>query len=162
MLHVGGDLVKPEVAHNLIRLIAQGSGESEEADIQLRQYAVGTFLKSIERGGSVLPDIEVNVICWVVGEYGYLANAHGIPLDTVISLVSDLMERPHEDPSTRAWILTALLKLIAQLQTCPPQVMSLVDKYSRSRHLDSQLRALEFRALVHLPHIMEEVWILLN
>lgn len=47
VFELGGDLVKPEVANNLMRLIAEGSGEDDDADQELRTEAVETFLELI-------------------------------------------------------------------------------------------------------------------
>lgn len=55
----GGDLVRPEVAHNLMRLIAEGSGESEEVDNELRVHAVDAFVAKLEQAS--LPDILLQV-----------------------------------------------------------------------------------------------------
>lgn len=158
MLQLGGALVRPEVAYNLIRLISQGSGNSEEEDMQLRHYAVTTFLKSLESGDS-LPDIQVQVLAWVVSEYGYLAaeDNSGVTLLGIVTRFADLMERPHTDISTRGWILTGLLKLAAQLDHIPPSIITLTQKYTRSRHPDLMMRAYEFLALVHNPALMGEV-----
>ena len=62
--------MRPDVAHNLMRLIAEGSGEDDEADMALRRFAAATYYSMLDR--PILPDILVCVICWVLGEYGYL------------------------------------------------------------------------------------------
>lgn len=36
IFEVGGDLVKPETATNMLRLIAEGTGEDAESDMNLR------------------------------------------------------------------------------------------------------------------------------
>ncbi|CAN0489339.1 unnamed protein product, partial [Discosporangium mesarthrocarpum] len=43
VFRTAGDLVKPDVAHNLMQLIAEGSGEDEEADLELRKEAVNSY-----------------------------------------------------------------------------------------------------------------------
>lgn len=40
---LAGDLVKPEAAHTLMQLVAEGTGEDEAADDQLRRDAVSGF-----------------------------------------------------------------------------------------------------------------------
>lgn len=159
MFHVGGGHVRPEVAYNLIRLISQGTSDNEDEDNQLRQYAVSTFLQSLE-SSDFLPDIQVQVISWVIGEYGYLCveDQHlDLTIDRIVTLFADLMERPHSNPTTRSWIITGLLKLVAQLDHTPSSVLSLVQKYTRSRHPDLMMRAFEFLALVHNPTLMVDV-----
>ncbi|KAJ0098323.1 hypothetical protein Patl1_22014 [Pistacia atlantica] len=64
-----GDLVNIKVAHNLMRLIAEGFGEDDDnADSQLRSSAVESYLRII--GEPKLPSVFLQVICWVLGEYG--------------------------------------------------------------------------------------------
>ena len=58
----GGSLVRKEVAHNLMRLIAEGS-EDEAADLELRQDAVSTYIELLDKPH--LPDILIKIICWV-------------------------------------------------------------------------------------------------
>lgn len=36
VFELGGDLVRPEVANNVMRLIAEGAGEDDDADAKLR------------------------------------------------------------------------------------------------------------------------------
>ena len=58
----GGSLVRREVAHNLMRLIAEGT-EDDETDAELRLDAVSSYLELLEKPH--LPDILVKIICWV-------------------------------------------------------------------------------------------------
>ena len=55
VFELGGELVRTDVAHNLMRLIAEGSGEDEDADMALRKYAAETYYELLEK--TVLPDI---------------------------------------------------------------------------------------------------------
>ena len=59
VFELGGDLVRPEVAQNLMRLIGEGSGEDEEGDMTLRQDAVETYLDLLDK--PVLPAVLVKV-----------------------------------------------------------------------------------------------------
>lgn len=59
---VGGALVRKEVAHNLMRLIAEGT-DDDETDAELRLDAVSAYLELIDKPH--LPDILVKIICWV-------------------------------------------------------------------------------------------------
>ena len=67
VFELGGELVRTDVAHNLMRLIAEGSGEDEDADMELRKYAAETYVNLISK--TKLPDVLLQVICWVLGEY---------------------------------------------------------------------------------------------
>lgn len=55
VFELGGELVRPDVAHNLMRLIAEGSGEDEDADMALRKYAATTYYEKLEK--TKLPDV---------------------------------------------------------------------------------------------------------
>ena len=59
---VGGNLVRRKVAHNLMRLIAEGT-EDETTDMELRQDAVSTYIELLDKPH--LPDILIKIICWV-------------------------------------------------------------------------------------------------
>ena len=62
LLFPGGSLVRREVAHNLMRLIAEGT-EDEATDMELRQDAVSTYIELLDK--SHLPDVLIRIICWV-------------------------------------------------------------------------------------------------
>lgn len=69
VFRLAGDMVKPEVAHNLMQLIAEGSGEDEEADVALRRDAVDSYLDLLET--PAVPD-QVRVSACVVACAGFL------------------------------------------------------------------------------------------
>ena len=60
VFELGGELVRPDVAHNLMRLIAEGSGEDEDADMALRAYAAQAYYDLLTK--PTLPDILLQVI----------------------------------------------------------------------------------------------------
>ena len=70
VFELGGELVRSDVSHNLMRLIAEGSGEDEAADEALRKFAAQTYYELLAKPN--IPDVLVQVVCWVLGEYGYL------------------------------------------------------------------------------------------
>eukprot|EP00743_Colponemidia_sp_Colp-15_P002166 GILK01002351.1.p1 GENE.GILK01002351.1~~GILK01002351.1.p1 ORF type:complete len:1062 (-),score=193.43 GILK01002351.1:67-3252(-) len=155
VFELGGELVRPEVAHNLLRLIAEGGGDE---DSELRAYAVKTYLKALEK--PFLPDILVQTIAWVLGEYGYLATKDaslGYSLDDVIELMCEAVDRQFEDPCTRGWIVTAIMKLTAQLGTLTNQVQVMLARYGQSRSVDIQQRCYEFAELARDMGTMREV-----
>ena len=53
VFELGGELVRPDIAHNLMRLIAEGSGEDEAADMAMRTYAASQYYELLEK--PVLP-----------------------------------------------------------------------------------------------------------
>jgi AP-4 complex subunit epsilon-1 len=128
VFELGGELVRPDIAHNLMRLIAEGSGEDEAADMAMRKYAASQYYELLEK--PVLPDNLVQVLCWVLGEYGYLVD--GTQVLDIATRLCGVIKRQLTHVSTRNWVLGALVKLVAQLGQAPSQVTELAQKYSRS------------------------------
>ena len=62
LFELGGSLVREGVAHNLMRLIAEGN-DDEELDEELRRFAVFSYMDLLDK--PVLPDILIRVISWV-------------------------------------------------------------------------------------------------
>uniref|UniRef100_A0AAV1VMN1 Clathrin/coatomer adaptor adaptin-like N-terminal domain-containing protein n=1 Tax=Peronospora matthiolae TaxID=2874970 RepID=A0AAV1VMN1_9STRA len=112
VFELGGDLVRSEVAHNLLRLIAEGSGEDEDQDMELRRDAVDTYLELLER--PVLPDILVCTMSWVLGEYGYLSDA--MELEEICERLVELVDRPFsQEDTTHGYVLSAVTKITARM-----------------------------------------------
>ncbi|RHY34168.1 hypothetical protein DYB32_004180 [Aphanomyces invadans] len=144
--------VDVEVAHNLMRLIAEGSGDDEDQDAELRRDAVDTYLELLEK--PVLPDILVCTMAWVLGEYGYLSEA--MHVDEIAERLCELIDRPFDNEDvTRSYIVSAVTKLLAQLEGRGLAVAeSMMHKYKTSRHIDLQQRCLEYLALKPFPELL--------
>eukprot|EP00003_Mantamonas_plastica_P010897 TRINITY_DN2043_c0_g1_i4.p1 TRINITY_DN2043_c0_g1~~TRINITY_DN2043_c0_g1_i4.p1 ORF type:complete len:1067 (-),score=443.58 TRINITY_DN2043_c0_g1_i4:615-3815(-) len=142
IFELGGDLVRPEVAHNLLRLLAEGAGGDEDADNELRTFAVDSYLQLCEK--TVLPDILVEVICWVVGEYSYLSETHDA--QQVVDTMVELVYRPYEQQEPRCWAITALMKICSQNSYYFPAVKEVVNRYKNSNSVDLQQRCYELEA----------------
>jgi hypothetical protein len=154
-------------------LIAEGTGDGdEEADMLLRQNAVEIYvdlLQQQKQAASKLPQILLETLAWCLGEYGYLSAT--VPLH---ELLQDMCEIAHHqlhaaaaasgsssntNLTTRRFWITAILKLVAQLGTCPPMAMQVLEQYSVSRDVDVQQRCLEFRTLLtHQPALLPEIF----
>eukprot|EP01127_Copromyxa_protea_P006693 TRINITY_DN16695_c0_g1_i1.p1 TRINITY_DN16695_c0_g1~~TRINITY_DN16695_c0_g1_i1.p1 ORF type:complete len:1212 (-),score=327.62 TRINITY_DN16695_c0_g1_i1:36-3392(-) len=141
----GGNLVKPGVAYNLLILLAEGStgGEDEQADNELRAYAVESYFEIVEKY-PVLTSILIQVISWTLGEYAFLVNKQTMAFD----LICDLMDRPQDDEHVRVWIVNALTKLVAQTQTYPIQIQEIVAHGEKSSNVELQQRCCELKTLV--------------
>ncbi|XP_076933880.1 AP-4 complex subunit epsilon-like [Bidens hawaiensis] len=148
-----GDLVNPKVAHNLMRLIAEGFGEDDDAaDIQLRSSAVESYLKIVD--DPKLPSAFLQVICWVLGEYG---TADGKYSASYISgKLCDVAEAHSGDDAVKAYVVTALMKVYCfekaagRKTSLLPECQSLLEELSASHSTDLQQRAYEFRAILDL------------
>eukprot|EP01039_Chlorochromonas_danica_P004528 gene4528-4966_t len=159
VFELAGDKVKINVAQTLTQLIAEGADEEEddeelanEKDDELRKEAVENFLTLVDR--SKLPAILTETLAWVLGEYGYLASSTSkeVIMDKLCYLIHISSEA-----STKATLVTALSKLIAQHGSCPGKVLQTISFFSQSRALDLQQRCVEVLALLRHPAIMVEV-----
>jgi len=113
VFELGGELVRTDIAHNLMRLIAEGSGEDDDVDMALRKYAATEYYRLLAK--PMLPDILMQIVCWVLGEYGYLCE--DAPLVDISERLADSIERQFTSASTRNWVVSALTKLVAQIST---------------------------------------------
>ncbi|KAI5002942.1 hypothetical protein ZWY2020_027592 [Hordeum vulgare] len=148
-----GDLVNIRVAHNLMRLIAEGFGEEDEgADSQLRSSAVCQFLPQF--WGAKASILILQIICWVLGEYGTADGKH--PASYIIGKLCDVAEAHPTDDTVRGYAVSAILKIFAfeiavgRKSDMLPEFQSLVDELSSSHSTDLQQRAYEVQALLGL------------
>jgi len=155
VFELGGDLVPAETAYNLMRLVAEGTGEDEAMDQQFRTFAVNTYLKLLEK--SSLSDILVQVVAWVLGEYARLASLDGYTLDDIVDLLCETIDRPFEDSSTRGYIVNALMKLVGQSGLKSSSVDGVIKSFRSSRLTDLQQRCYEFEMLQQSPGLMRRV-----
>lgn len=153
VFEVGGDLVKPEMSHNLIRLIAEGTGEDEEQDEELRIEAVETYLDLVDK--PQLSDTLLQTLFWVLGEYGYLSTSQS--LTEITKCIAKLASRQGLSSSTRSYGVTALTKVTAQLGQVIPEVKKLADKYYCSKDVDLAQRCAELKALGNRMDVAREV-----
>jgi AP-4 complex subunit epsilon-1 len=161
VFELGGDLVQSEVAHNLLRLLAEGAaaptgaegdeagdragGDAEaEADEAMRREACVIFYDMFER--SMLPDILLQVMFWTLGEYAYLLQQEQ-PLGEVLEVICQAAGRQGMSALTRGYGVSAAMKISAQLGRFTPEAAELVDRYSGSLDVDLQQKCLEFREL---------------
>ncbi|KAJ9134903.1 hypothetical protein P3X46_032146 [Hevea brasiliensis] len=154
-----GDLVKSKVAHNLMRLIAEGFGEEDDtADSQLRSSAVESYLRII--GEPKLPSLFLQVICWVLGEYG---TADGkFSASYVTGKLCDVADAYSNDEIVKSYAVTALMKLFVfeiaagRKVDILPECQSLIEELSASHSTDLQQRVYELQAIIGLDaHAVE-------
>ncbi|KAI7989457.1 AP-4 complex subunit epsilon [Camellia lanceoleosa] len=148
-----GDLVNIKVAHNLMRLIAEGFGEDDDtADSQLRSSAVESYLHII--GEPKLPSAFLQVICWVLGEYGTADGKYSASYIT--GKLCDVAEAYSSDDTVKAYAVTALMKIYAfeiaagRKADVLPECQSLIEELSASHSTDLQQRAYELQAVISL------------
>ncbi|KAL7159671.1 hypothetical protein ABFS83_01G043600 [Erythranthe nasuta] len=156
-----GDLVNAKVAHNLMRLIAEGFGEDDDtADSQLRSSAVESYLRIM--GEPKLPSAFLQVICWVLGEYGTADGKYSASYIT--GKLCDVAEAHSADDTVKAYAVTALLKIysfeIAAGRTVDilSECQSLIEELLASNSTDLQQRAYELQAILNVDaHAVEKI-----
>ncbi|TYI15282.1 hypothetical protein ES332_A08G175600v1 [Gossypium tomentosum] len=156
-----GDLVNIKVAHNLMRLIAEGFGEDDNtADSQLRSSAVESYLYIL--GEPKLPSVFLQVICWVLGEYGTADGKYSASYIT--GKLCDVAEAYSNDETVKAYAVTALMKIYAfeiaagRMVDMLPECHSLMEEFLASHSTDLQQRAYELQAVIGLDaHAVESI-----
>ncbi|KAL6180865.1 hypothetical protein ACLB2K_047524 [Fragaria x ananassa] len=156
-----GDLVNVKVAHNLMKLIAEGFGEDDDtADSQLRSSAVESYLLII--GEPKLPSVFLQVICWVLGEYGTADGKYSASYIT--GKLCDVAEAYSNDETVKAYAVTAIMKIYAfeisarRKVDMLPECQSLVEELSASHSTDLQQRAYELQAVIGIDaHAIESI-----
>ncbi|CAI5501348.1 unnamed protein product [Closterium sp. Naga37s-1] len=168
VFEVAGDVVRPKVAHDLMRLIAEGSGgDNDDADSRLRSSAVGAHAVSpLHRNANTvqsyvkllkepnLPTLLLQVICWVLGEYA-TSDGH-MSADEVMAKLCDVAEGHDTDDTVRAYVLSAMAKVVAYEAACGRQARlsgeagALVEEMVAAHSTDVQHRAYQLQALLAL------------
>lgn len=144
VFEMGGDVVAPQFAQNLMTLIAEGSGDVDADDAGLRLEAVESYLQLLEK--PKLPQILLQVIAWVLGEYGHMAAVGG---PAVMDHVAGMVAQYKVTDDTRGYVLLALAKLAAHSgQPLTQEAKEVLHAALSSRNVDLQQRALEALALV--------------
>lgn len=109
-------------------------------------------------------------MAWVLGEYGYLSSSS--TKETVIDDLCGLAFQSIDSHTRytlclyqkidfdiffdiyRAYLVSAIMKLVAQNGSCPPRAAKLIDQYSNSSSLDVYQRCVEFKALLRASAAM--------
>ncbi|XP_022795045.1 AP-4 complex subunit epsilon-like [Stylophora pistillata] len=152
VFELGGSLVREGVAHNLMRLLAEGN-EDEEADNEIRRFAVLSYINLLEK--PVLPDILVWIICWVLGEYSYTAPEYEPAF--ILEQLFSLMDRTFQDPSTKAWIVTAVGKLTSQVGQMCATTRDWLEKHVSGVDVELRQRCSEIQKLSENTFLMQSV-----
>ena len=152
LFSIEGDLVKSEVAQNLMTLLAEGSGDDDEdEDEAMRLAAVEQFASMLD--DKQMPAILLQTMAWSLGEYSYLLtkdpdNPPEYDLPSIITKLCALARQTTTDSTSRRYLCLAVMKLVSQLGTCPGEAARLVDDYTTSRDVFLQQTCLEFQELL--------------
>ena len=170
LCQVAGEWVDFSVAQNLMSLLAEGTGESEEADTELRQAAIAIYVELLSSAEvATLPSILIETMAWCLGEYAYLSDTTSVVVvleqlcvlaknyKTLQSNSSGRMDDGQK--RCRHAIVSAILKLVAQAGTCPPLAASTIDEHTCSTDAELAMQCLEFqKMLTQSPHLLPHVF----
>jgi hypothetical protein len=163
VLEIAGDIVQPNIVRSLMRIIAEGADEDAEDEQEsddeemvsstdsMRISTVNAFLKLCEKPN--IPQVLVQVVAWTLGEYGFMVNDE-TPLPEIAKKLCELAKTY---PKARGHVVTALVKITAQLGSCLPEILTTIKKFGNSKDTDVQQRCLELTALLQEPDLMKEV-----
>ncbi|KAJ1490707.1 adaptin N terminal region-domain-containing protein, partial [Baffinella frigidus] len=151
----GGDLVDVDVAHNLMRLLAEGPTEDDTHDNELRLYAAQSYFVLLPKPNT--SDRLIQVGSWCLGEYAYLMAPH-TPVEDIVALLCSLLRRSHfKDPRTKDFLIVALTKMAPLVGAAAPGGVAVAKQLSASRATGLQQRCIEYAALVQRPNLAKRV-----
>ncbi|XP_073527177.1 AP-1 complex subunit gamma-like 2 isoform X2 [Phyllobates terribilis] len=144
-LVTAGESVRDDAVSHLIQLI---SGSSE-----LYGYIVQRLYKAVRR--DIVQQPLVQVAAWCIGEYGDLLiigacdeeEAIQVTEDDVLDVLEGVLQSHISLPSTRAYTLTAIMKLSTRFNTAVDRIRRVVSIYGCCHDVELQQRAVEYNAL---------------
>ncbi|XP_066483242.1 AP-1 complex subunit gamma-like 2 [Tiliqua scincoides] len=146
VLTMAGSYVLDDAVPNLIHLI----GGARE----LHGYAVQQLYSALAQDISQQPLVQVAT--WCIGEYGNLlldgsceeVEPKQVDPEEILSILERVLQSHLSLPATRAYVLTALMKLGTRLQGSDiNRIRSLMSIYCSCHDIELQQRAVEYNAL---------------
>ncbi|KAM5192823.1 AP-1 complex subunit gamma-like 2 isoform 1-T3 [Mantella aurantiaca] len=144
-LVTAGESVRDDAVSHLIHLIIGSS--------DLHGYIVQRLYKAIRK--DIVQQPLVQVASWCIGEYGDLL-LHGVcdeeePIqvteDDVLDVLEGVLQSHISLPSTRAYTLTAIMKLSTRFQNSVNRIRRVVSIFGCCHDVELQQRAVEYNAL---------------
>lgn len=144
VFELAGDLVRPELADDLMQLIAEGTGESEEVDSELRRSAVESYVELLSGGDKKknMPKLLLLIVAWVLGEYGTLCLSGQEVMELLVEMGTKRQDC--SDSKIKAYVITALCKQASGLGSSSASTAAFIEKMLVSKNLEVQQRAIEF------------------
>ena len=153
VLELGSEHVPQSTIQGMLKLIAEGEGEDEAEDAELRSYCVETYFVLMESGDKPRPAAIYQIAAWVIGEYGFLTKK--ISRAMMLDRLCDMTDRA-PDATTKCWIVTAMMKLVAHNGSLPDNVEDVVLKLKDSQNVALQQRCYEFLEIAKLPPLLKK------
>ena len=154
VLEIAPEHMSPLTVQAMLKQIAEGDGDDEQEDAEFRTKCVEDYFSMGENPDKKLSEKLIQVMAWVIGEYGFLTQKLSRPM--LIDRLSDLMERT-TDATSRGWIVTAMMKLTAHSPAPAESVVEVVEKLKNSRSVALQQRSYEFYKLMSIMPILKQV-----
>ncbi|XP_063769660.1 AP-1 complex subunit gamma-like 2 isoform X1 [Pseudophryne corroboree] len=143
-LVTAGESVRDDTVSDLIQLI---SGSSE-----LHHYIVQRLYKEVRK--DIVQQPLVQVASWCIGEYGDLLllgsdeeESVQVTEDDVLDVLEGILQSHISLPSTRAYTLTAIMKLSTRFENGVDRIRRVVSIYGCCHDVELQQRAVEYNAL---------------
>lgn len=145
VLTTAGSFVRDETVPNLIVLITNAS--------ELYCYTVHKLYRAVLNDISQQPLVQV--ASWCIGEYGDLlltgvcedVEPMQVTEDEVLDVLETLLQSHMSSPATRAYALTALMKLSTRIRDNVDRIRKVVSIYGSCIDVELQQRAVEYNAL---------------
>eukprot|EP00817_Percolomonadidae_sp_ATCC50343_P006618 CAMPEP_0117419950 /NCGR_PEP_ID=MMETSP0758-20121206/1408_1 /TAXON_ID=63605 /ORGANISM="Percolomonas cosmopolitus, Strain AE-1 (ATCC 50343)" /LENGTH=1166 /DNA_ID=CAMNT_0005201319 /DNA_START=15 /DNA_END=3511 /DNA_ORIENTATION=- len=133
-------IIKSPNIQSVLSIIAESEVETDEDENDFKRSCVDLYFQKVDEDDN-LPELYVQLITWVLGEYGYLSENYEDA--QIIDLMIDLSERSYSDTQTRSVILSSLLKCCTRTDVFKEEVLVIFKTYCHSHHVDLQQRAYE-------------------
>ena len=158
VFRLAGDLVAPNVAHNLMRLIAEGT-ESGDADAEkeFRIKAVNIFSKILVEAETdlTIPDSLIRIVSWVLSEYFYLSSSFS-SMDTA-SRLAKIYRDGKRSHLTQNWIVQSVIKLALHDELVRNNFHTLFAQSNLFLNIDTQQRWNEYNGILNSKYRYETV-----
>jgi hypothetical protein len=144
LFEIGGDQIKEDLINKFIWSISEY--ERDENGEKFRESTIKIYVKILKKNPNI-PDALLQVIAWILGEYGSQLN-DASKLSKILNLLAQFTRGTYENERTRAFILLALTKLHCALNFNENNyVQNIMIDYLASRNLEVQQRAFDYRVL---------------
>ncbi|XP_005994468.1 AP-1 complex subunit gamma-like 2 [Latimeria chalumnae] len=145
VLTMAGGYVRDDAVPNLIQLISSAS--------DLHAYTVQKLYTALLQDISQAPLVQV--ASWCIGEYGELLLSGNceevepvqVTEDDVLDLLECVLQSHMSLPATRAYALTAIMKLSTRITENIDRIRKVVSIYGSCMDIELQQRAVEYNAL---------------
>lgn len=135
LFEIGGDQITADLTNRFISSISEY--ERDENGEKFRDSTIKIYTKILKKNNNI-PDSLMQVIAWILGEYG------GGPKQTdpskplkILTLISQFAHGTYESERTRAAILLAITKLHSSLGFAPNEkVDQIMNDYRFSKVLE--------------------------